>query len=189
MDEDAAALSTLHSLEARLRRIEFLLAGTSEDPASELEAVHSSGIEQQSVSSRFHALERDLKKLTAKSRTVKEILHLHSQYPDIFRTSHPVAVGPPSTLTAEEKTLTVLSNATEYHMSSSQFTAIKDTPIPDPVVSVSLVDLLPRLQRAEVVQDVQAKKIAELRSRSANVLEQWFLVGVEGVNECFCGVG
>jgi hypothetical protein len=75
MDEDAAALSTLHSLEARLRRIEFLLAGTSEDPAGELEAVHSSGIEQ-SVSSRFHALERDLKKLMAKSWTVKEILHL-----------------------------------------------------------------------------------------------------------------
>ena len=96
-----------------------------------------------------------------------------------------MTVGPSSTLTAKEKTLTVLSNATEYHTSSSQFTAIKDTPIPDPAVSASLVDLLPRLQRAEVVQDVQAKKIAELRSRSANVLEQWFLVGVEGVNECF----
>jgi hypothetical protein len=63
--------------------------------------------------------------------------------------------------------------------------AINDTPIPSPGLSAGLVELLPRIQRAEVLQAAQERKIAELRARSAKVLEAWFLCGVQGVNECF----
>jgi hypothetical protein len=84
-----------------------------------------------------------------------------------------------------EKMTTVLSAAPEYHAASSQLTSIMDSPIPDPAVSADLVMLLPRIHRVEVVQETQAKKIAMLRRRSAALLEQWFLVGIQGVNECF----
>jgi hypothetical protein len=76
-------------------------------------------------------------------------------------------------------------SAPEYHATASQLVAINDAPIPDPALSASLVELLPRLQRAQAVQEEQMRKIAELRQRSAKVLEQWFLIGIEGVNECF----
>lgn len=60
-----------------------------------------------------------------------------------------------------------------------------DTPVPEPASSAALIELLPRIQQAEVVQDAQAKRIAELRRRSLAVMERWYLVGVEGANSCF----
>lgn len=60
-----------------------------------------------------------------------------------------------------------------------------DTLIPNPSVSADLISLVPRINRAEVVQQAQAKEIADLRRRSAALLERWYLLGIEGVNECF----
>lgn len=72
---DTIAEETLFALEARLRRIEFVLAGSSEDPIGELYALRKSGKES-SVKSRLNSLERDLARLAAKSRTVKDMLDL-----------------------------------------------------------------------------------------------------------------
>ena len=52
-------------------------------------------------------------------------------------------------------------------------------------MSTDLIALIPRINRAEVVQQTQAREIAELRRRSAALLERWYLLGIEGVNECF----
>lgn len=60
-----------------------------------------------------------------------------------------------------------------------------DTPIPNPSASVDLVSLVPRISRAEVVQQTQATEIADLRKRSAALLERWYLLGIESVNDCF----
>lgn len=72
---DTIAEETLFALEARLCRIEFVLAGCSEDPIGELYALRKSGKES-SVKSRLNALERDLSRLATKSRTVKDMLDL-----------------------------------------------------------------------------------------------------------------
>lgn len=72
---DTIAEETLFALETRLRRIEFILAGSSEDPIGELYALRKSGKES-SVKSRLNALERDLSRLATKSRTVKDMLDL-----------------------------------------------------------------------------------------------------------------
>jgi hypothetical protein len=93
--------------------------------------------------------------------------------------------APTSTLTTDEKLSTVFSAAPSFHATSSQLTSIKDTPIPNPSTSADLISLLPRIYRAEVVQQTQAQEIADLRKRSAALLERWYLLGVEGVNECF----
>lgn len=60
-----------------------------------------------------------------------------------------------------------------------------DTPLPDTAVLTALIELFPRIHRAGVVQEVQAERLGQLRSRSVAVLERWYLVGIEGVNECF----
>jgi len=186
MDEvvHSTAEETLRALVLRLRRIEFLLCGSCEDPVGELYAVRKAGREN-AVKSRLNSLERDLARLTGKSRTVKDILDLHTNFPEVFRTTHPSNVTPQSILTVPEKTTTVLSAASEYHAASSQLTSIMDSPVPEPAASADLVLLLPRLRRVEVLQEAQARKIALLRKRSAAISEQWFLVGIQGVNECF----
>lgn len=72
---DSIAEQTLFALETRLRRIEFVLAGSSEDPVGDLYARRKSGKES-SVKSRLNTLERDLSRLAIKSRTVKDMLDL-----------------------------------------------------------------------------------------------------------------
>ncbi|KAL7267565.1 hypothetical protein RUND412_009844 [Rhizina undulata] len=180
LDETASA--TLHDLEVRLRRIEFLLAGSCEDPSAELYAIRKSGREN-TIRARLHALERDLFKVLSKSLKDKDMLELHSKYPEIFapHPNHP----PPSTLSSSEKAFSVLAVAPSYHHTASQLTSIRDTPIPDPTISTMLISLLPQIHRLEVVQETQSREIAELRKRSARLLERWYLVGIEGINECF----
>jgi hypothetical protein len=77
MDEvvSSATEETLRALELRLRRIEFVLSGSCEDPVGELYTIRKAGREN-AIKSRLNALERDLAKLTHKSRTVKDILDL-----------------------------------------------------------------------------------------------------------------
>jgi hypothetical protein len=77
---DTIAEETLYALETRLRRIEFVLAGSSEDPISELYARKKAGREN-SVNSRLNALERDLARLAEKSRAVKDMLDLRLSPP------------------------------------------------------------------------------------------------------------
>jgi hypothetical protein len=185
---DKVAEETVRSLETRLCRIEFVLSGTSEDPISDLFALRNAGREN-SVHARLAALEQDLVKLCRKSTTMKEMIDLYKNYPEIFKTTqiHPYATSSssPSTLTSSERLSTVLTAAPFIHATSSQLTSIRDTPIPDPNVSADLIALVPRINRAEMVQQTQAREIAELRRRSAALLERWYLLGIEGVNECF----
>jgi hypothetical protein len=46
---------------------------------------------------------------------------------------------------------------------------------------------LPRIEKAQAKAEEQSKKVAELRERSARVLERWLMVGVEDVNDKFAG--
>lgn len=81
MDDSADIITeeTLYALETRLRRIEFVLAGSCEDPTTELYALKKAGRES-SVKTRLNALERDLARLATKSRTVKDMLDLRLSY-------------------------------------------------------------------------------------------------------------
>ncbi len=45
------------------------------------------------------------------------------------------------------------------------------------------MDLAPRIEKARVRQEKQAREVAELRSRSARVVEQWLEVGMLGMSE------
>lgn len=107
-----------------------------------------------------------------------------AHFPEIFKNVTPPVVQT-SMLTSEEKMSTILSAAPSFHATSTQLTSIMDSPIPNPTVSTDLIALVPRISRAEVVQQAQAQEIADLRKRSAALLERWYLLGVEGVNECF----
>lgn len=87
---DSIAEETLFALETRLRRIEFVLAGSSEDPIGELYALRKSGKES-SVKSRLNGLERDLSRLAIKSRTVKDMLDLRLS-PYLFPNAGPTVL-------------------------------------------------------------------------------------------------
>ena len=119
------------------------------------------------------------------------MIQIDSTCPEIF-TPTLAAAGDPtalssssSALTPEEKLSALLAVAPSFQSTSSQLILLKDSPIPAPSLSAELVELQPRIDKAAVVHEAQARELAELRSRSIKVLERWYLVGVEGVNECF----
>ena len=60
-----------------------------------------------------------------------------------------------------------------------------DSPIPNPRTSTELIGLIPRINRVELLQEAQRAEAAALRKRTLDVLQRWYLVGIEGVNECF----
>jgi hypothetical protein len=81
MNDPVDTTSTnIDGLDARLQRLEFLLAGTCEDLATELNnAVEAGG--EVSIRPRIAALQRDLAKLQKKSHTVAEILSIRTHLP------------------------------------------------------------------------------------------------------------
>ena len=120
---------------------------------------------------------------------------LDVQFPELFRdptlpTQLPQYLFPPSPalptpLSTNEKLSVVSSMASQFQAFSSQVNAIMDSPIPNPRTSTELIALIPRVNKIELLQEAQRAEIAALRKRSLDVLQRWYLVGVEGVNECF----
>ena len=91
----------------------------------------------------------------------------------------------PTTLSAPEILAIVNSCAPSYQATASGLSAIKDLPIPPAEASASLISLHPRLSELELLQDEQARDMADLRRRSARAIQRWYELGVLGESECW----
>lgn len=56
--------------------------------------------------------------------------------------------------------------------------SIRDVPIPPTELSAQLIDLQPRIAKVEALQAVQNSDIAELRARSAAVIQRWYTLDI-----------
>lgn len=74
----------------------------------------------------------------------------------------------------------MLASASSYQSTLSTLTAIKDTPIPDPSESASLITLSDAMKALEATQMTQAAEVAELRTRSEAVIRSWYEGSVLG---------
>jgi len=79
----------------------------------------------------------------------------------------------------------VLAHASLFPETASRLSSLKTLPIPDASVSAQLVDLQPRIQSAHQVHKRQEAEIAELRARSAKLVEWWVNNGVVRMGECW----
>lgn len=68
----------------------------------------------------------------------------------------------------------MLASAPSFPSLLSSLTAIKDSPIPDPSESASLIARTEKMRALEATQISQAAEIAELRTRSEDVMRQWY---------------
>ncbi|KAF8429163.1 hypothetical protein EV426DRAFT_635432 [Tirmania nivea] len=190
---------TIRDLTLRLRRLEYLLHGGS--PTASLSEPPplpplSTLTRENSVRARIDILDKQLLSLYNEHPTVKALLDLYVQHPTLFSSPHlltplPQHLFPPnpallssSSLPPAEKLSTILATSTAYQTFSSQLNSIMDSPIPNPNTSIELISLIPRVNKVGLLQEAQMKEISELRKRSARVLERWYLVGLEGGNEC-----
>ena len=94
-------------------------------------------------------------------------------HPSLFQTTEPTEV--PTQLSLEATRATVLAFAPSFASTASALTAVtSDTPVPDPELSTNMAALLPRMKGLEATQLAQDVEIAELRSKSEQVLRGWY---------------
>lgn len=106
---------------------------------------------------------------------------LDSHYPDIFQSIG--AAELPTTLDSSSLLSIVLASASAYPATASRLTSISDLPIPAASLSAQLIELQPRVARTEALQMAQSADMAELRQRTAAVLQRWYAVDVLGAGE------
>jgi hypothetical protein len=72
----------------------------------------------------------------------------------------------------------VTASASSYPSTASRLTSIRDVPIPPAELSAQLIDLQPRIANVEALQAAQNSDIAELRARSAAVIQRWYTLDI-----------
>ena len=90
-----------------------------------------------------------------------------------------------STFSSAEQLAIIDSCATLFPTTASRLTSIQDLLIPSAESSASLVSLHPRLAKVELLQQSQSEEMANLRHRTAAVLQRWYEVGVLAQGECW----
>jgi hypothetical protein len=99
-------------------------------------------------------------------------LTIDRTHPSLFQPAEPSQ--PPIQLSEDAIKATVLASAASFPAIASSLTAVSDSPIPDPAQSAALVALLPRMNGIQATQYAQAAEIAELQSRSEQVIRDWY---------------
>ena len=79
----------------------------------------------------------------------------------------------------------ILAHAPSYHSTASRLTSLHDLPLPDATMSVNLISMAPRLERAKAVSESHEEQIAELRARSARAVGRWHQLGIVSMGECW----
>ncbi|KAF8846679.1 hypothetical protein BDZ45DRAFT_666701 [Acephala macrosclerotiorum] len=165
---DKTATETIDLLEARLRRIEYAVCSQINET--------SASIGKPPVAQRLASLEHGLHQLASKSRVIQDLLRIHSRYPDLFQA--PNADDLPTTLDTESILAIVMASASSYPSTASRLTSILDVPIPSTELSTQLIELRPRIARLEGIQAAQNADLAELRERSATLIQRWYTMDV-----------
>jgi hypothetical protein len=81
-------------------------------------------------------------------------------------------------LDAESLLSIIMASASTYPATASRLTSILDVPVPPAELSAQLIDLQPRIAKVEALQAAQNADIAQLRERSAAVIQRWYTVDI-----------
>ncbi|OJJ48313.1 hypothetical protein ASPZODRAFT_150565 [Penicilliopsis zonata CBS 506.65] len=182
LESDAIAGATIELLEARLRRLNYLLTGDTSWTGVPAAPPKPDTLDE-TASRRLARLERELERLSKSIPAVREVIQLHDRFPELF--SSTPSQNPPEGLTTQNLASIVLSYATAFPETSSRLSSLTDLPIPDAQISASLIELQPKLNKLTQVQQEQAKEVSALRIRTAKLLQRWYEIGLVGGGECW----
>lgn len=200
LDPTLTALSTLSLLNIRLSRLEYLFTGTTttQDETSQPSAIlqkisHDKSID---IPSQLRDLESRLANLKhmdgLPGSLIRMIDSLRREYPEIFpevasrrtATFEPQTQEQPvSTSELSHRANEILSHASLYTSTSSRLQTLQTLRIPPASQSANIVEQAPRIARLRERQEELNEQIIDLTARSANVLEWWVKVGVQGMGE------
>ena len=79
----------------------------------------------------------------------------------------------------------VLAHASSFPETASRLSSLQTLPIPEARASTRLIALKPRADKAMEENFRQETEVAELRARSARLIEWWVNIGIVGMGECW----
>lgn len=198
---ESANHASLDLLAVRLRRLEFLLSGSS-DVDGMPDGVNKPAPSDESVLGRLQTLQSSLDKLRKDGGVAGEMIRdvedlcecdacatdeILTKYAD---TQHPELrkqdSGVPLDDTSKQASI-VLANATLYPETASRLSSLQTFQIPPVESSSKLVELSNEIQRCQQEQGGLDTEIHELRQRSARCLEWWVKTGVLGMGDLWEG--
>lgn len=190
IDPNLIALSTLSLLNLRLSRLEYFLTGSS----TPLKNAHrdlpaNSHGSTPDIQKRLRELETRLAQLKrsdgVSGNLIRMLDQMRRQYPELFphnRQSVEQDVPTPerelSTRASE-----VLSSSTLYTTTSAHLQTLQTLRTPSASLSANLINVRPRLQNLKERQVELDREIAQLKRRSATVVQWWMKTGVVGMGE------
>lgn len=173
----ATTTETLTLLEERLGRVNFVLNGYPREDHNDSPSKDCNG----AAIERLQRLDRSLQSLATESPVVRDVLDLQRKHPEVFGISNSSDV--PFTLPPASLASLVLAHSQLFHSISTKLSQLQDTHVPDSTTTAKLIELQPRLAKAQSRQDSLALEFAELRARSSKAVESWYEDGVLGMGE------
>ncbi|KAK5458050.1 hypothetical protein LTS15_004129 [Exophiala xenobiotica] len=184
-DPEAAARSTLAALETRLRRLEFLLKGSSNEYGVP-DLVQKPAQHNETVWARMDSLESEmvkLKKLNGSAGTlIRNVEQLSTAYPELLA-SRTIGTEVPRSEDLSTLASIVLSHATLFPETASRLSSLQTLQIPPAGQSSELLSLAPRLAQTRRTEENLSDEVSDLRERSARCLEWWVKIGVVGMGD------
>ena len=174
LEDDTPALMNLTNLETRLRNLEFLLSGSTNDFGQPISAPKPSS-RVDTITARLEKLEKQLRRLSEQSTLVQEVLMLQKRWPDLFVSASQRGTQTPASLDPETTCAIVLAHASAYTETAGRMASLKDLDalMPPAAKSAILIDLQPRIDKVMEEQKRQRVIVSELRARSARLVERW----------------
>lgn len=190
LDPQLTAVSTLSLLNLRLSRLEFQLTGSSaatQDVDQRLAAGATRSTSD--IFTQLRDLESRLNQLKRLDGLPGNIVRMVDQ----LKRQVPECLPFPKQLDSQEEAVSthelairaseVLSNSTLYTTTSAHLQMLQTLRIPPASLSAKLVSADPRLQKLKERQEKLGLEIAQLKARSAVVIEWWVKTGVVGMGE------
>lgn len=198
---DVTTITTLQLLESRLLQLEQMVYGNSPTDRQTSNEV-SVARQLENLERRFQALlsrvrvYNDIHKIRELSshrttQAVKQIERRNASrsfanpltdrtQPKLF--DRPKASEPPGDLPDDALRSIVLAAAPSFPATESALRAINDCGVPDPAQSATLISQVERMKAIEATQIAQAAEMAELRTKSEEVIRRWYEGNALGVS-------
>ncbi|KAI5284426.1 hypothetical protein KEM52_002919 [Ascosphaera acerosa] len=183
---DLLAAETVELLDARLRRLEYLLTGDVTF-AGEARGISRPANPAETAAVRLRKIEAELRGLAARIPAVRDLLRISptsapdTRFPDLFQT--PPREQLPSLQDPQTLVAIIFSYATAFPETASRLTALQDLPVPPAADSAALVALQPRLDALAAEHARTAHEVAALRAATAALMQRWVEVGAVGGSE------
>jgi hypothetical protein len=178
MNDAQLTRGSLDLLEVRLRRLEFLLSGSSNldgVPNGVVRAQRSEDTLPEQLRSLQASLDQLRKGDGVAGEMIRDVEAIQAKYPELFGRQH-VPIEETSTQAS-----VVLSNATLYPETASRLSSLQSLQIPPAESSAMLVGLARDIESCQQEQNKLDDQVQELRQRSARCLEWWVKTGVVGM--------